>query len=146
MKRLILVVSFILLLAGCGLWGGTSRPSEGPEDVVKRFYAYIHEGGSTTLSEAYRLISTKRYKLPEERFKVIVASYPKDMKVDIIGSSIQKDRAIVTIEYRTASAFGGDYVGRNQVNLELDKASHSWKIDFTGETYSDEVSQRSPDK
>lgn len=134
------IVFFILIISGCKF--GATMPQEGPEDVVKKFYGYIHEGGSTTLSEAYRLVSP-RCKLSEDRFKGIVSMYPKDMRVDVIGSSIDRDKAVVTIEYRTASLFGGDYVARSEINLELDKATRTWRIDLTGETSSDGVTPTS---
>jgi len=133
------IVLFILIISGCK-FGGSRMPQEGPGDVVKRFYAYIREGGSTTLSEAYRLVSPK-CKLSEDRFRGMVSMYPKDMRVDVIGSSINKDKAVVTIEYRTASAFGGDYVARTEINLDLDKTTQAWKIDLTGETSLEETAQ-----
>lgn len=141
MKELIgSTLFFILIISGCKF--GATMPQEGPEDVVKRFYAYIHEGGSTTLSEAYRLVSP-RCKLSEDRFRSIVSMYPEDMKVDVIKSTIDMDKAVVTIEYRTASLFGGDYAARTDINLDLDKATRTWRIDLTGETSPDGVTQTS---
>lgn len=121
-----------LLASGCGK---TSKlPAEGPEDVVKKFYAYVKEGGPTTIGEAYKLCSTKYYKQPEDRFRDIVSKYSKDMKVNIISSKIMKDRAVVKIESKSPSAFGGDFVQESDINLDLDEKTNSWKIDFTGET------------
>ncbi len=130
---LIWVVFFQVLVIGCGK--DEITPEESPEEVVKKFYAYIKEGGNTTLGEAYKLISKKHYVLDEDIFKNLVSKYPKDMEVKIIGSSIMKDKAVVTIEYRTASSFGGYFTTQTDINLELDEESMSWKIDFTGETY-----------
>jgi len=105
------------------------KTSESPEEVVKKFYSYIAEGGSSSLSEAYRQISSKRFTLTEDKFKGIVLNYPKNMVVRIIGSKVVKDRAVVTIEYKCASAFGGEVC--------VDEKSRSWKIDFTGESTPD---------
>lgn len=114
------------------------KTSESPEDVVKKFYAYIGEGGSSSLAEAYKMISTKHFTLTEDKFKGIVLNYPKGMAVKIVGSKISDERAVVSIEYKIASAFGGEFTSTTDINLDLDLNSKSWKIDFTGETYSTE--------
>jgi hypothetical protein len=110
------------------------KTAESPDEVVKKFYAYVGEGGSSSLSEAYKLISTKHFTLTEDKFKGVVLNYPDDMKVDIIGSRVENDRAIVAIECKIPSTFGGDFVNKTEINLDLDEKSRSWKIDFTGET------------
>lgn len=135
---LITVLSVIALIV-VGIYAyrysGTIRINtvESPEEVVKKFYNYVAEGGTTSLSEAYKHISFKRAKMTEDQFKGIVLNYPKDMKVKITSSKILKDRAVVTIEYSTASAFGGDIIVNTDVSLDLDEKSKSWKIDFTAE-------------
>jgi len=121
-----------LLTSGCSKT--SNQPAEGPEDVVKKFYAYIKEGGPTTLGEAYKLCSTKHYEQPEDRFKDTVSKFSKDMKVNVLGSKIMKDKAVVKIECKVPSVFGGDFVQESDVNLDLDEKTNSWKIDFTGET------------
>lgn len=113
------------------------KTSESPEEVVKKFYNYIAEGGSSSLSEAYRQVSSKRFTLSEDKFKGIVLNYPKNMVVKIIGSKVIKDRAVVSIEYKCASAFGGEVCVTTDINLDLDEKSRSWKIDFTGESNPD---------
>ena len=113
------------------------KTSESPEEVVKKFYSYIAEGGSSSLSEAYRQVSSKRFTLTEDKFKGIVLNYPKNMVVKIIGSKIVKDRAVVSIECKTASSFGGDITVTTDINLDLDEKARSWKIDFTGENNPD---------
>ena len=112
------------------------KTSESPDEVVKKFYSYIGEGGSSSLAEAYKLISTTHFTLTEDKFNGIVLNYPKGMAVKILGSKVLQDRAVVTIEYKIASAFGGDFTATTDINLDLDEKSKSWKIDFTGETYS----------
>lgn len=113
------------------------KTSESPEEVVKKFYNYIAEGGSSSLSEAYRQISSKRFTLTEDKFKGIVLNYPKNMVVKIVGSKVIKDRAVVSIEYKCTSAFGGEVCVTTDINLDLDEKSRSWKIDFTGESTPD---------
>ena len=55
------------------------------------------------------------------------------MKVKVLSAKILKDQAFVNIEYKTASAFGGDIIVNTDVCLDLDEKSRSWKIDFTSE-------------
>ncbi len=142
-KRHIFAVAIVLLVfSGCSK-NGAAVPEESPEEVVKKFYAYIKEGGPTTLGEAYRLISTKHYKMDEDIFKSRVSKYPDDLEVKVLGSEIKGDIAVVTIEYRTASSFGGYVTIETRVNLELDRKENRWKIDFTGETHEEDPSMYS---
>ncbi len=143
MANILIIIAFVF--TGCTANGNsaTVKVKEKPEDVVKKFYSYIAEGGPTTLKEAYKLVSVKRYKLNEEQFKGITAQYSKDMKVNIVSSDIKKNIAIVNIEYSVPSAFGGDFKTQTEIHLDLDEASNTWKIDFTGETYNTEAGQTS---
>lgn len=143
MKKKVSVIVLVLLVAG--VFGGLGyyyqgafkvETAESPEEVVKKFYSNIHEGGSSSLSAAYKLISTKHYTLTEDKFKGIVLNYPSSMEVKVIGHKVIKDRAVVNIEYKTPSAFGGDFTATTEVNLDLDDKTKSWKVDFTGETAS----------
>ncbi len=135
----ILTVIFIIIGVYAYQYSGSVKikTSESPEEVVKKFYSYIAEGGSSSISEAYRQVSSKRFTLTEDKFKGIVLNYPKNMVVKIIGSKVVKDRAVVTIEYKCPSAFGGEVCVTTDVNLDLDEKSKSWKIDFTGESNPD---------
>lgn len=135
----ILIVIFIIIGVYAYQYSGSVKikTSESPEEVVKKFYSYIAEGGSSSISEAYRQVSSKRFTLTEDKFKGIVLNYPKNMVVKIIGSKVVKDRAVVTIEYKCTSAFGGEVCVTTDVNLDLDEKSKSWKIDFTGESNPD---------
>lgn len=140
-RAAIYAVFAIAVLSGCSRM--SSQPAESPEDVVKKFYAYVKEGGPTTLGEAYKLCSTKHYQLPEDKFKDIVSKYSKDMKVNVIDSKITKDKAVVKIECKVPSSFGGDFIQESDVRLDLDEKTNSWRIDFTGETQESGREERS---
>ena len=137
MLAAVLVVAGALALAGCGESGVNTSSAESPESVIKRFYAYIKEGGPTAIGEAYKLVD-ERCKLSKEKFASIVKNYPPDLKVQIVGSNIEKDHADVNIEYQMASMFGGTYTVKTAIPLRFDKKNNSWKVDFTGETVDDE--------
>ncbi len=139
--RFLIITAFVF--TGCTVNGNsaTIKGKEKPEEVVKKFYSYIAEGGPTTLKEAYKLVSTKNYKLNEEQFKGITSQYSKDMKVNIVSSDVKKNLAIVNIEYSVPSAFGGNFTTQTEIHLNLDEAANAWKIDFTGETYNNEIGQ-----
>lgn len=126
----------MLFSAGCK-GGGDVKPAEAPEEVVKKFYAYVKEGGPTTLNEAYRLCDLRPGTLDEGRFKETVTKYPKDLEVKVLGTTIddKKNIAVVSIECKTASSFGGYMTTTSDLNLSLDKETKSWKIDFVGDTY-----------
>ena len=140
-KKLSIALTSLLLLA---LIGGYAyqykgavkiQTAESPEEIVKKFYSYVSDGGPTSMAEAYRLLSTKNFELSEDRFKAIVLNYPSDLKVKVIEGNITENIAIVPIEYETASSFGGVYTVKTEINLDIDEKTKSWKIDFTGETY-----------
>ncbi len=140
-KKISLSITIILLLAVIGGYAYQYKgavkiqTAESPEEIVEKFYSYVSDGGPTSLAEAYRLLSTKHYKVPEERFKAIVLNYPSDLKVNVIDGNIVENVATVPIEYETASAFGGVFTVKTELNLDIDEKTKSWKIDFTGETY-----------
>jgi len=140
-KKLSLAITVVVLLAIIGSYAyqykGTVKiqTAESPEEIVKKFYAYINDGGPTSLAEAYRLISTKQHEITEDRFKAIVLNYPNDLKVNVIDGNIVESVATVPIEYETSSSFGGVFTIKTEVNLNIDEKTKSWKIDFTNETY-----------
>ncbi|MBE9502712.1 MAG: hypothetical protein IME96_00880 [Proteobacteria bacterium] len=111
------------------------QTAESPEETVTKFYAYISDGGPTSLDEAYKLLSTKHQTISEDRFRSIVLNYPSNFKVTVTDGKIVENIAIVPIEYEIASSFGGSFTGRTEINLDADEKSRDWKIDFTGETY-----------
>lgn len=143
LKNLVFVLLAVIVLAASGCSEKKVRPAEGPEEVVKKFYSYVMEGGSTTLSEAFRMVDEKLCNLSEEQFKDTVTKYPQDMEIKVVGSTIDDDKEIATVsvECSIPSSFGGSVTTRSDLNLKLDKEQKRWKIDFTGET-SDEDPQK----
>lgn len=131
---------FILFIAGCSSESLSTKtlPEEGPETVVKRFYDYISEAkvteGTLPVREAFKLTGSDNSPLGEARFLEIIKQYPPGFKVDVVKSEINGTHATVTIEYRMASIFGGEYPVRTAIPLYIDKATNTWKIDFTGES------------
>ena len=143
MKKKLLIG--VLLLLPLGIFGGyylyqhkgtfKIQTSESPEEVVRKFYRYISDGGPTSLGEAFKLVSKKHHEISEDNFNSIVLNYPSDLKVTVSNGKVIEDKAIVPIEYTTASSFGGRYTVKTEINLVIDKKTKSWKIDFTGDTY-----------
>jgi len=137
LRRYLFVFFAALMIFSAGCKSEEVRPAEAPEEVVKKFYAYIKEGGPTTLNEAYRMCDLRPGTLEEGRFKDTVSKYPKDLEVKVLGTAIddKKNLAVVTIECKTASSFGGYMTTTTDLNLTLDKEDKAWKIDFMGDTY-----------
>lgn len=137
LNALIGVISILLFACGPAKEASKPQPAETPEQVVAKFYQYIGEGGLKTTEEAYKMVSTVHSTLHEGRFKEVIKRYPPGMKVTIKGTSIDKDRAKVSIECSMPSAFGA-YLTQSDIHLDLDPKLNAWRIDFSGDTY-DEV-------
>ena len=136
--RILLVL--IIAIAGCSRLGGTSAlPEDGPEVVTKRFYELISaaklEGGTTTASEAYKLVETKTSNLGLNQFLEIIKRYPEKFAVDVGKAEIKGKQALVAISYKMPSSFGGEYTVQEVLPLNIDPATNTWKIDFTGDSY-----------
>src|SRR3989338_4987512 len=133
--RILLVLAIVL--AGCDL--GDTQPDEGPEAVAKRFYELISaakmEGGSTTASEAYKLVDTKASNLNVNQFLEIIKRYPEKFAVDVGKAEIKGTQALVAISYKLPSSFGGEFMVQEVLPLNIDPATHTWKVDFTGDSY-----------
>ena len=133
--RILLVLA--IALAGCDL--GDTQPDEGPEAVAKRFYELISaakmEGGSTTASEAYKLVDTRISNLNVNQFLEVIKRYPEKFVVDIGKTELKGTQALVAISYKMPSSFGGEYTVQEVVPLNIDPATNTWKVDFTGDTY-----------
>ena len=137
-SRILLVLA--IAIAGCSRLGGTSAlPEDGPETVAKRFYELISaakmEGGTTTASEAYKLIDTKVSNLNVNQFLEIIKRYPEKFAVDVGKTEIKGKQALVAISYKMPSSFGGEYTVQEVLPLNIDPATNTWKIDFTGDSY-----------
>lgn len=136
--RLLLVLA--IAMTGCDRMGDTSAlPEDEPEVVTKRFYELISaakmEGGTTTASEAYKMVDTRISNLNLNQFLEIIKRYPEKFAVDVGKAEIKGTQALVTISYKFPSSFGGDYTVQEVLPLNIDPATHTWKVDFTGDTY-----------
>lgn len=131
---------FAIAIAGCSRLGGTGAlPEDGPETVTKRFYELISaakmEGGTTTASEAYKLVDTKTSNLNVNQFLEIIKRYPEKFSVDVGKVEIKGTQALVAISYKLPSSFGGEYTVQEVLPLNIDPATNTWKVDFTGDSY-----------
>ncbi|TXT22901.1 MAG: hypothetical protein FD134_2358 [Gallionellaceae bacterium] len=136
--RALLLLALAAIFSGCDRLG-SSAPDEGPEAVTKRFYELISaskiEGGSTPASEAYKLINSETANLNVNQFLEIIKNYPPGFKVEIGKTEVKGNQALVVISYKMPSSFGGEYAVNQVVPLNIDPATKTWKIDFTGDTY-----------
>lgn len=136
-SRILLVLA--IAIAGCSRLGGSALPEDGPETVAKRFYELISaakmEGGTTTASEAYKLVDTKTSNLSVNQFLEIIKRYPEKFAVDVGKVEIKGTQALVSISYKLPSSFGGEYTVKEVVPLNIDPVTNTWKIDFTGDSY-----------
>ena len=134
--RILLVLA--IAIAGCGR-GTSALPEDGPETVAKRFYELISaakmEGGSTTASEAYKMVDIKVSNLNVNQFLEIIKRYPEKFVVDVGKAEIKGTQALVAISYKMPSSFGGEYTVQEVLPLNVDLATNTWKIDFTGDSY-----------
>ncbi|MDP6692243.1 MAG: hypothetical protein QF384_22330 [Alphaproteobacteria bacterium] len=134
----------VLLLAGVSLAainfssGEAPLPEETPVAVVEKFYEYISEakirGGNLLINEAYKLTSGAQSRTDRALFLGVVNRYPPGFKADVVESTISGRHAVVTIDYRMPSNFGGVYNIQTQVHLNVDEESNTWKLDFRGDT------------
>lgn len=135
--RILLVLA--IALTGCDLGDTSALPEDGPEVVTKRFYELISaakmEGGTTTASEAYKLIDTKVSNLTVNQFLEIIKRYPEKFAVDVGKAEIKGTQALVHISYKLPSSFGGDYTVQEVLPLNVDPVTNTWKVDFTGDSY-----------
>ncbi|MDH4284486.1 MAG: hypothetical protein OEV35_04130 [Gallionellaceae bacterium] len=117
----------------------SQNPEESPEAVTKRFYDLITaskvEGGTSPASEAYKLINSEASNLNVNQFLEIIKNYPPNFKVEIGKAEVKGNQALVAISYKLPSSFGGEYTVNQIVPLNIDPATRTWKIDFTGDTY-----------
>lgn len=93
------------------------------------------EGGTTTASEAYKLIDSETSNLNVNQFLEIIKNYPPEFKVNVGKAEVKGTQALVGISYKMPSSFGGEYTVEQVVPLNINPVTHTWKIDFTGDTY-----------
>lgn len=93
------------------------------------------EGGTTTASEAYKLVDTKTSNLNVNQFLEIIKRYPEKFTVNVGKAEIKGTQALVTISYKLPSSFGGEFAVQEILPLNIDPATNTWKVDFTGDTY-----------
>jgi len=132
----ILLATHFVALAGCR---GAGQPEEDPETVTRRFYDLISaskiEGGPTPASEAYKLTNGPASNMNLNQFLEIIKNYPPGFKVKVGTAEIKGKHALVAISFKMPSSFGDEYEVKQELPLNLDPATNTWKIDFTGDTY-----------
>ena len=137
----LILLTLAIAITGCDRLGDntSSQPEDGPEVVTKRFYELISaakmEGGTTTASEAYKMLDIKISNLNLNQFLEIIKRYPEKFAVDVGKAEIKGTQALVNISYKLPSSFGGDYTVQEVLPLNIDPVTNTWKIDFTGDTY-----------
>lgn len=118
-------------------------PEESAGVVVEKFYERISQakirGGTLLIREAFKLVDAERSMVSEAKFVQVVQQYPPGFRVKVVDTEIVERHADVTIEYEVSSMFGDSFTVRNVVPLNVDEATGSWKIDFTGETDSQDL-------
>jgi len=130
-------VLFVLAIAIAGCSESVTLPEEGPEAVTKQFYEYISEAklrGMTPARAAYKMIDTKTSHLEESKFLQIIKRYPPGFMVKVGKAEINGTQALVDISYDMPSKFGM-YKVKGKLPLNVDQATFTWKVDFTGDTY-----------
>lgn len=135
-----ILLALAIAIAGCGRVGDSSAlPEDEPETVAKRFYELISaakmEGGSTTASEAFKMVDTKVSNMNVNQFLEVIKGYPEKFAVDVGKAEIKGTKALVAISYKLPSSFGGEYTVQEVLPLNVDPVTHTWKIDFTGDSY-----------
>lgn len=135
-----LLLALTIAIVGCdGANGSSAMPESGPEAVTKQFYDYISEaklkGGASPAKEAYKLIDSETANLNIHQFLEIVKRYPPGFMVDVGKAEINGAQAVVAINYKMLSSFGGTYTVKGELPLNVDQDTHTWKIDFTGDSY-----------
>ena len=132
----ILLATLFMALVGCR---GAGPPEEDPETVARRFYDLISaskiEGGPTPASEAYKLTNGPASNMNLNQFLEIIKNYPPGFKVKVGAAEIKGKHALVAISFKMPSSFGDEYEVKQELPLNLDPATNTWKIDFTGDTY-----------
>ncbi|MDP1633103.1 MAG: hypothetical protein Q8L69_00295 [Gallionellaceae bacterium] len=136
----LILLTLAIAVTGCDRLGDSSSlPEDGPEVVTKRFYELISaakmEGGTTTASEAYKMVDIRISNLNLNQFLEIIKRYPEKFAVDVGKAEIKGTQALVHISYKLPSSFGGEYTVQEVLPLNVDPTTNTWKVDFTGDSY-----------
>jgi len=132
------LLALAIVMAGCSSEDTAVLPETGPEVVAKQFYEFISESklrGMTPAKEAFKLIDSEKANLEIHQFLQIIKRYPPGFMVDVGKAEIKGTQAVVAISFKMPSSFGGIYTVEGKLPLNVDKTTHTWKIDFTGDTY-----------
>lgn len=134
-----ILLALAFAIAGCDSGSTSALPEDGPEIITKRFYELISaakmEGGTTTASEAYKMVDVSISNLNLTQFLEIIKRYPEKFAVEVGKAEIKGTQALVSISYKLPSSFGGEYTVQEILPLNVDPTTHTWKIDFTGDSY-----------
>ncbi len=118
-------------------------PDEPAGAVVEKFYEHISQakirGGTLLIREAFKLVDAERSVISEANFVEVVQKYPPGFQVAVVETEIIERHAEVVIEYELSSMFGDSFAVRNTIHLNVDEATDTWKIDFTGESDSQDL-------
>ncbi|MFQ5356331.1 MAG: hypothetical protein ACE5DY_07595 [Mariprofundaceae bacterium] len=138
LSSLLLVLTF--MMAGCdGSGANSALPEVGPEAVTKKFYDLITEaklkGGASPAKEAFKLIDSENANLNIHQFLEIIKRYPPGFMVNVGKVKINGTQAVVAINYKMRSSFGDAFTVEGELPLNVDQETHTWKIDFTGDSY-----------
>jgi hypothetical protein len=137
-----IIILAAIAMAGCEQMNASASygvPEEGPVVVTKQFYEYISEakikGGTTLIGEAFKMVDSSVSNLNLNQFGEIIKKYPPGFMVDVGEAEINEAQALVAISYKLPSSFGDRYTVNGTLPLNIDKATNTWKIDFTGDSY-----------
>ncbi len=136
------VVSFLMVVVGFATINYSDKemaqPTESAATVVENFYELISEakirGGTSLISEAYKLTDGPQTQTAHAMFLEVVNRYPSGFRVDVVDSVVEGDHAIVTIEYRLPTSFGDVISISTPVHLNVEAETNTWKVDFRGDT------------
>ena len=142
LQTLCVLISASAIFFGCTENKKTDEfPQTPPEEVVMRFYELIAEGGKITSQEALILVSDRYRTFDINDFRRWTQDFDKESKIEIAETILPTAPnesgdmvAVVKINVKTPSIFGGYFTTTSRMNLILDEETNSWKIDFMADT------------
>jgi len=144
-------IALAAALWGCAKESKRPMPETPPDKVVLNFFDLIAKGGRLTTKEAYGMISMRGSGVSPDMFRRWTEEYNRDTKINII-ETIVSDKpnadgeyiATVKMQVLTPSMFGDNFTSSSRMNLILDTASNTWKVDFMAETINEKEFQKAP--